>query len=72
MVRHKNEKIKGFVSLSAPFDIGFIIDRMNRFYQRFFIKSIIERTVFNHPVMKYWEEIGVIDFKKLRKLGTIR
>lgn len=41
LLAHKIEKIKAFACLSAPFDVIDTIDKMNRIYQKYFVKSFI-------------------------------
>jgi hypothetical protein len=35
---------------------------MGSVYQKFFVKRYIEETVKKHPQMKYWQDIGLVNY----------
>ena len=45
------KNLMGLVLICAPFDVQYVIDRMNMYYQRMFIKYYIDRTVLKHEQM---------------------
>lgn len=48
LLTHNQYNINGLVLISPPFDVKFVTDRMNRHYQRFFIKSYLKYTILQH------------------------
>ena len=66
LLTHKHHKIDGLSLISLPFDVKWVIDGMNKFYQKYFVKSYIDRTVLNHEQMKFWWESGIVDLQKIK------
>jgi predicted alpha/beta-fold hydrolase len=58
--------IKGLVVLAPPIDVNRVVSDMGSVYQKFFVKRYIEDTVCRHKAMQYWEDIGLVDMKKLK------
>ena len=58
--------IKGLVALAPPIDVNKVVSDMGSVYQKFFVKRYIEETVCRHKFMQHWEDIGVVDMKKLK------
>lgn len=50
----------------------YVIDGMNMWYQKFFIKSYLKNTILRHDQMKFWWENGVVDLKHLTASKNLR
>ena len=70
--KNHHEQIKGFVGISLPFNVAEVIDRMGWIYQSFFLRTYTKYTILGHPIVKHWEDIGLLNFEKIKKSKTIR
>ena len=71
-LKHYVQNVKSLTLISAPFDVGYVIDNMHPLYQKFFIKSYIENSVCKHEQMKFWWENNIVDLKLLKESTTLR
>lgn len=58
--------------ISPPFDVKYVVDGMNMWYQKFFIKSYIKNTIEKHELMKFWWNAGIVDLEELKKSKNLR
>jgi predicted alpha/beta-fold hydrolase len=58
--------IKGLVALAPPINVNRVVSDMGSVYQKFFVKRYIEDTVCRHQQMQHWEDIGLVDMKKVK------
>lgn len=65
LLSHQTHHVKGLVLISPPFDVKYVIDGMNMWYQRIFIKYYLKNIILRHDQMKFWWENGLVDLKHL-------
>lgn len=58
--------------LCPPFDVKYVIDGMNKHYQKFFIKSYINNTILRHEQMAFWWKTGIVDLEYLKQSKNMR
>lgn len=72
LVNNKRPSIDGLVALAPPFDVAKVVDDMPPIYQKFFVKRYIYETVNRHPLMKYWEDIGLVNLREVSQARDLR
>lgn len=63
--------LKGLVLLCTPFDVSYAMNRMNKYYQKFFTKYYIEKSVLAQEQMKFWFEKGVINYDRMMQAKNL-
>jgi predicted alpha/beta-fold hydrolase len=67
LIRQKlSFNIKGLVVLAPPINVNRVVSDMGTVYQKFFVKRYIEDTVCRHKQMQHWEDVGIVDMKKVK------
>lgn len=63
--------LRALILVSPPFDIKHVMYSMNLHYQKIFVRFYLKYLVFDHEKMKFWQDIGLVDFDHLKKAETL-
>lgn len=67
LLDHKVKNLKGLALLCPPFDVRYVIETMNIYYQKAFVKYYIDNTIMRHEQMSFWWKTGIIDLDYLKQ-----